>query len=298
MTPEEILTQPARVLTQAQREFYFEQGYLCIESLVPKETVDEMVAITDEFVEASRKETEPGSTFDIAPNHTAENPVVRRIKKPDIQHPGYWGFATGLIAEVAADLLGPDVLFHHSKLNFKWPDATSEVKWHQDIQFYPHTNYNVLAIGCYLADTDMNNGAVGVLPGSHNGPLYDQYDADGNWTGMLNDADNAAIDMNDARYLTGPAGSITIHNCRTVHYSVASTSPNPRPLLLNSYSSADAKAYTPHPDPTEHAYEVVRGKAAKWAVHDPRPCQIPPDWSGGYTSIFAAQAGEGEEKAA
>ncbi len=91
MTPEEILTQPARVLTQAQREFYFEQGYLCIESLVPKETVDEMVAITDEFVEASRKETEPGSTFDIAPNHTAENPVVRRIKKPDIQHPGYWG---------------------------------------------------------------------------------------------------------------------------------------------------------------------------------------------------------------
>ena len=57
---------------------------------------------------------------------------------------GAVGLATGLIADVAADLLGPDVLFHHSKLNFKWPDATSEVKWHQDIQFYPHTNYNVL----------------------------------------------------------------------------------------------------------------------------------------------------------
>lgn len=298
MTPEEILKEPARVLTQSQREFYFEQGYLCVDSLVPKETVAELVGITDAFVEASRSETKPGDTFDIAPNHTAEHPVVRRIKKPDDQHAGYWAFARGLMADVAADLLGPDVLFHHSKLNFKWPDASSEVKWHQDIQFYPHTNYNVLAIGCYLADTDMNNGAVGVLPGSHNGPLYDQYDAQGNWTGMLNDADNAAIDMDRARYLTGPAGSITIHNCRTVHFSVASTSPNPRPLLLNSYSSADARAYTPHPDPTSHAYELIRGKAAKWAVHDPRPCQIPPDWTGGYTSIFAAQAGEDEEEAA
>ena len=45
-------------------------------------------------------------------------------------------------------------------------------------------------------------------------------------------------------------------------------------------------------DPSSHSYEVVRGKPVKWAHHDPRPCQIPPDWSDGYTSIFAAQAGE------
>lgn len=298
MTPEEILKEPARVLTQAQREFYFEQGYLCIESFIPKETVAELLAVTDEFVEQSRKETEPGRTFDIAPEHTAEHPVVRRIKRPDDQHPRYWDFSTDIIADVAADLVGPNVVFHHSKLNFKWPDRTSEVKWHQDVQFYPHTNYNVLAIGCYLADTDMTNGAVGVLPGSHNGPLYDQYGADGNWTGMLSPDDNDAIEMSKAVYMTGPAGSITIHNCRTVHYSVASTSPNPRPLLLNSYSAADAKPYTPHPDPSSHAKQVVRGENVRWAHHDPRPCQIPPDWSGGYTSIFSAQAGQDKEKAA
>ena len=98
--------------------------------------------------------------------------------------------------------------------------------------------------------------------------------------------------MSKAAYLTGPAGSITIHNCRTLHFSPSSKSPEPRPLLLNCYSSADARAYTPHPDPSSHAYEVVRGKTARWAHHDARPCSIPPDWSGGYTSIFAAQAGE------
>ncbi len=292
MTPEEILAHPARVLTQAQREHYFEHGYVGVESLVPAETLQELVAVTERFVDASRSESESGSVFDIGPGHGPEHPVLRRLKRPDDRDETYWRFATGLIADVAADLVGPNVVFHHSKLNFKWFDESDTVKWHQDIQFFPHTNYNVLTIGCYLADTDMSNGPLAVLPGSHNQPLFDQYDRDGNWTGMLSDEDAATVDMDKADYLTGPAGSITVHNCRTLHYSPSSKSAQPRPLLLNCYSAGDAKAYTPHPDPSSHSYEVVRGEAVRWAQHDPRPCQIPPDWSGGYTSIYAAQAGE------
>jgi hypothetical protein len=37
---------------------------------------------------------------------------------------------------------------------------------------------------------------------------------------------------------------------------------------------------------------IVRGKPARCAHHDPRPCLLPPDWSGGYTSIFALQQEE------
>jgi ectoine hydroxylase len=296
MTPEEILKHPARVLTQVQREHYFEHGYVGVESLVSKEILDDLIAVTNDFVDQSRKETEPGKVFDIGPGHSADNPVLRRLKKPDEQHDAYWNFSNGLMADVAADLAGPNVVFHHSKLNFKWFDASDTVKWHQDIQFFPHTNYNVFTIGCYLADTDMNNGPLAVLKGSHDQPLYDQYDANDNWTGMLSDEDAAGVDMSRVEYLTGKAGSITIHNARALHYSPASKSDQPRPLLLNCYTSADAKPYTPHPDPSINAYKVVRGKAVKWAHHDPRPCQIPPDWSGGYTSIYAAQAGEVEEK--
>ncbi len=292
MTPEEILSHPPRILTQAQREHYFEYGYVGVESLVPADILAELVSVTNEFVEASRSETMPGHMFDIGPGHSKERPVLRRLKGPDDQHEAYWRYASGLMADVAADLAGPDVVFHHSKLNFKWFDESDTVKWHQDIQFFPHTNYNVFTIGCYLADTGMSNGPLAVLPGSHNGPLYDLYGADGNWAGCLNQEDVATIDMSKAAYLMGPAGSITIHNCRALHYSPPSKSPEPRPLLLNCFTSADAKPYTPHPDPSSHTYEVVRGKPVNWAHHDPRPCQVPPDWSGGYTSIFAAQAGE------
>lgn len=292
MSPEEILAHPAKVLTQSQREHYFEHGYVGVASLVPADVIAELVNVTNEFIDASRRVTESDRTFDIGPGHSREQPVLRRLKRPDDQHEAYWRFAAGLMADVAADLAGPDVVFHHAKLNFKWFDESDTVKWHQDIQFFPHTNYNVFTIGCYLADTDMSNGPLAVLPGSHEGPLYNLYDENENWSGSLNDADAAAIDASQAEYLTGPAGSITIHNCRTLHYSPSSKSPHPRPLLLNCYSSGDAKAYTPHPDPSSHTYEVVRGQSVRWAQHDPRPCLIPPDWSGGYTSIFAAQAGE------
>ncbi len=292
MTPEEILSHPPRILTQAQRRHYFEYGYVGVASLVPADILAELVGVTNAFVEASRSESVSGHIFDIGPGHSRERPVLRRLKGPDDRHEAYWRFASGFMTNLAADLAGPDVVFHHSKLNFKWFDESDTVKWHQDIQFFPHTNYNVFTIGCYLADTDESNGPLAVLPGSHNGPLYDLYGADGNWAGCLNEEDAATVDMSKAAYLMGPAGSITVHNCRTLHYSPPSKSPEPRPLLLNCYTSADAKPYTPHPDPSSHVYEVVRGKPVKWAHHDPRPCQIPPDWSGGYTSIFAAQAGE------
>jgi len=292
VTPEEILTLPARVLTQTQREHYFEYGYIAVEDFVPAEVIDALLECVDSFIDKSRAETASGPIYDLGPGHTREQPLVRRLKSPDDRDPVFWNFASGLLADLAADLVGPNVVFHHSKLNFKWYDESDTVKWHQDAQFFPHTNYNVLTVGCYLADTTMINGPLAVLPGSHNGPLYDQYDDAGNWTGCLNETDAKAINMDDAAYLTGRSGSITVHNCRALHYSPSSKAPAPRPLLLNTYTSADARPYTPHPQPSSHAYQIVRGKAARWAHHDPRPCLIPPDWSGGYTSIYAAQAAE------
>ena len=298
MTPEEILSYPARILSQAQREQYFQDGYTSVEKLVPDDILRSLQEVTADFLDRSRTITVSDKRFDIGDGHGPDHPVLRRLKSPDTASPVYWGFAAGLMADVAADLVGPNVTFHHSKLNFKWFDESDRVKWHQDIQFFPHTNYNVLTIGCYLADTDMNNGPLAVLKGSHQDALHDQYDGNGNWMGMLSEDDAAALDLGRLEYLTGPAGSITIHNARTLHYSPSSKSPKPRPLLLNCYSSADAKPYTPHPDPTENAYRIVRGEDVRWAHHDPRPCQIPPDWSAGYTSIYAAQAGEDEKKSA
>ncbi|NKC16208.1 MAG: phytanoyl-CoA dioxygenase family protein [Gammaproteobacteria bacterium] len=292
MIADEILKVPPRVLPQSDRQRYFSTGYLCVQNVIPADQLEELRAVTNAFTERSRSVSQSDDIFDLAPEHSAEKPVVRRLKSPDIQHDAYWRLATGILADVAADLVGPDVVFHHSKLNFKWCDESDEVHWHQDAQFFPHTNYNVLTIGAYLTDTGPDDGPLAVIPRSHEGPLYDQYDTNDTWVGHLKADDVESLDLESMSILTGSAGSITIHSCRTVHGSPASRSPTPRPLLLNCYTSADARPYTPHPQPTRNAYSIVRGKPARWAHHDPRPCLIPPDWSGGYTSIYAAQARE------
>ena len=293
MTPEQVLAHPPRVLTQEQRESYFERGYVTVERLIDEGTIARLNEVTAGFVGESRTVTVSDDDYDLADGHSSESPRIRRIKMPDRRHAEYWEFATGVIADVAADLVGPDVVFHHSKLNFKWDAGADDVKWHQDIQFYPHTNYSPLTIGTYLADTGPEDGPLMVAAGSHDGPLFDQYDEAGNWIGCLSAEDAAGVDMDRVDYLTGPAGSITVHNCRTVHGSPPTARPSGRPLLLNAYASADAFPYTAHPQPTRNTGKVIRGNPARWAHHDPRPCLIPPDWSGGYDSIFAAQDDEG-----
>ena len=52
----------------------------------------------------------------------------------------------------------------------------------------------------------MNNGPLAVLKGSHKNDLYDQYDKNGNWTGMLSDEDADIVDMSMVDYLTEMLG--------------------------------------------------------------------------------------------
>jgi ectoine hydroxylase-related dioxygenase (phytanoyl-CoA dioxygenase family) len=299
MTPEQVLAIPTRVLTQSQREFYFREGYLLLGRAIGDDWIRRLRAATEEMVERSRKVTKSDKIFDLEPAHRPDAPRLRRVSNPVEHHPVFWEYVTkSPLGDIVADLVGPDVKFHHSKLNYKWAQGGEEVKWHYDISFWPHTNYSPLTVGTYLYDCGMDNGPLGVLPRSHElNPMLSQYDERGNWTGCLSDADVAKLDVAKTAYLTGPAGSLTIHNCRTLHSSPRNMSDTGRPLLLNTLTSADAFPYTVNPIRPKHDQTIIRGRRAAWAHHDPQPCLLPPDWSGGYTSIFALQQGE-EEKAA
>jgi ectoine hydroxylase-related dioxygenase (phytanoyl-CoA dioxygenase family) len=132
-----------------------------------------------------------------------------------------------------------------------------------------------------------------VIPKSHRiEPMLTQYDDAGKWVGCLSPRDTAKLDLSSAVYLTGPAGSLTLHNCRTIHGSPRNDSDLGRPLLLYTLTSADAFPYTVNPIKPAHDQAILRGERAAFAHHDPRPCLLPPDWSRGYTSIFSLQQEE------
>ena len=291
MTPEQILDIPARVLTQSQREFYFTQGYILLERVIGDDWLKKLRDATDELIERSRKVAKSDAVWDLEPDHRADAPRLRRVSAPVDQHPVYWEYIKeSVVGDIVADLVGPDVKFHHSKLNFKWAKGGEEVKWHYDISFWPHTNYSPLTIGTYIYDCGMDQGPVGFIPKSHLiEPLFTQYDDTGKWVGCLSPEDLKAIDLESAKYMVGPAGSLTLHNCRTVHGSPKNTSDLGRPLLLYTLSSADAFPYTVNPIRSSKDQMMIRGKRVLHAHHDPRPCLVPPDWSAGYTSIFDLQ---------
>jgi ectoine hydroxylase len=279
------------VLSEDQREHYQRSGWVAVPDLVDAEWLERLRRVTDEFVDASRTLTESNVLYDLDVGHSAAEPRLRRLSSPTDLHETYWEFASqSVITDVAVDLLGPDVKFHHSKLNFKAPRGGEEVKWHQDIQFRPHTNYHLLTIGVFLEDVEAGMGEVGFVGGSHDGQLFDLYDEDDRWTGALRDRDVEIAGVDAAEYPIGPAGTLTVHNCRTVHGSAPNRSDRPRPLLLQTYAAADAFAYTDLVKQSPHGEELIRGEPARWARHDPRPCLMPP--TGPYRPIFAVQQGE------
>ncbi|MEC8871162.1 MAG: phytanoyl-CoA dioxygenase family protein [Pseudomonadota bacterium] len=293
MAPEEILKNMPRFISRKQQESYFDNGYLLIENAISSQILCKLQDSTAQAIDDSRQVTQSDATWDLEPGHRSDNPRLRRLTSPNDYDDTYWAYASSeTITEILSDLIGPDIKFHHSKLNFKWAGGGEEVKWHQDISFWPHTNYTPCTVGLYLEDCSDEQGPLGVIAGSHKGPLFDQYNEDNQWIGCLSDEDVMQLDMSRETYLPGPAGSITIHNCRTVHGSRINRLDRPRPLLLNAYAAADAMTYTFNPARSKYDQRIVRGQAARWARHDPEPCLLPPDWSGGYTSIFALQQQE------
>ena len=284
-----------KALTINQIKEYDEKGFLSIESFVRNDWLSDLKKITYEMIEESRKVKETNNKFVVECNHSSENPRLLRLNMPQDQHEIYAKFAMeGPILNLAEDLLGPDIKFHHGKLNFKWSGGGSEIKWHQDIPFWPHTAYNVLTIGVALDDISDQMGPMGVMPGSHKGPIYDHYNKDGKWCGYIDDIEIEKLNLNKIHYLKGPAGSVTIHHCRAIHGSLPNNHPKlPRPFLLFAYSAANCLPLTPYNQPSKFNGMIVRGENPTYPKFEGEPCKLPPvKLKSSIRSIFQSQQEE------
>ena len=278
-----------RYLTEQQIAAYRRDGYLAVPELIDRQRTKELREVTEEFVERSRHVAKSDGLFDLDPRHTAAAPELRRIKNPADNHPLYrWVAFDSPIVDIVAELIGPDIKFHHSKLNLKGSHGGAPVDWHQDAAFYPHSNDDVLAVGLLLDDADAANGAMTVLPGSHFGPVYEHYDGD-QFVGSMQAGDVARLDLGRSHLLELPAGSIHIHHYRLVHGSAPNLSARPRRLLINSYRAADAIPFTGDSNNSPLYGRVVRGQEAKVARRQGGEIRMPPDFSKGYTSIYELQ---------
>ncbi len=293
MKSEDVLKHSPQVLTEAQRERYFADGFLVLPNYVPPHWIERLQAATADLLEGSRAVTRSDSVFVLEDGHSAAHPRLHRVTSPQDQHPAIWAFmAAPVMTDLAADVVGPDVKFHHAKLNVKSEKGTRGFKWHQDIPGWPHTDYSPVTIGVYIDGCTEDQGPLTCVPGSHLGPLHSMYDDAGDFVVHIRDEELRDLDLGTAEPALGGPGTTLLLNCRTIHGSLENRADRPRPLLLPVYSSADSFAYTATPIPSPHMGDVVRGKPAKFASFDTRPCELPPDFRAGYKPPWLAQRDE------
>lgn len=300
MKPEDVMRHPLNVLTHEQRLRYFRDGYLVLPDYVPAEWLAKLVAAADDLIEGSRKVTQSDGVYTLDECHSAETPRLHRVTSPQDHHPVIWDFIrSDVMVDLVADVVGPDVKFHHAKFNVKSGKSSRGFKWHQDIPAWPHTDYSPVTVGVYLHGCRPDQGPLSFVPGSHEGPLYSMYDEHGDFVVRISDEEATWITEDIVDRPTGGPGTTILLNCRTIHGSSQNLSDDPRMLLLPVYSSADSFPYTASPIQSRYQGEIVRGKPAQFASFDPRPCELPPDWGRtGYATPWIYQKRQDERRKA
>ncbi len=253
-------------LTDAQKKFFWENGYLVVGDAVDAGQLSALQADFAKWVEESRYHNQAyGDTldgrprFDLEPGHSADRPGLRRVNAPiEVSDAYFEAMSNSRMTDCVADLIGPNVKLHHTKINSKLPRGNTQVKWHQDFPFTPHSNDDVVTALLMVDEVTENNGPLEVLPGSHRGDIHGLWH-DGVFTGAVSD-DVAESSQARAVTCTGPAGTACLMHTRLLHGSASNRSDAPRTLFICVYSAEDAVAYAANPMPTRYEGFVVRGE--------------------------------------
>lgn len=253
------------MLTKQQIDEFWETGVLVVENAVTDEQLAALRQDFSKWVEESRAhagnfgETIDGrARFDLEAGHSANKPALRRVNAPtDISHAYASVARDSAMVDIVADLIGPNVRYHHSKINSKLPGAATQVKWHQDFPFTPHTNTDLVTALLMVDEVTDENGPLEVVTGTHNGPLHSLWH-EGRFTGAMS-AQQAAEFQAQAITCKGPAGSVCLMHTKVAHGSAANLSNGPRTLFITVYAAADAAPCAPNPVPSIMAGEIVRG---------------------------------------
>jgi phytanoyl-CoA hydroxylase len=227
------------ILPDAQRAAYERDGFIVVPDVFSAAEIGELRRVTDGFVVRSASIAVNDDIYDLEDTHSAAEPRVRRLKAPHLIDPAFFRASRNdKVVAILKELWG-SVRFDTGKLNMKSAGYGAPVEWHQDWAFYPHTNDDLAAVGIMLDDVDMENGPMMVVPGSHQGPIYDHHGPDGRFCGAM-DPSRCDIDLSRALPCLGKAGSVTIHHVRAVHGSATNFSGRERRFLLYQYRAADA----------------------------------------------------------
>lgn len=281
------------MLSADQIEAYRRDGYVVADGAV---SVQSLARLRDELDGWAQEAEHRGANFgeiadgrarfDLEPAAGSRPALLRRVNSPiDISESYRAAMSDSAMTDMAADLVGPDTVFHHAKINLKLPGGATEVKVHQDFPYTPHSNTDVVTALLPLDDMTEENGCLEVVPGSHREGVFSLWQDD-RFTGTV--ADEVLTRMaGRVVAVTAPAGSVCLMHTLLLHGSAANRSALSRRLFICVYSAADAVPLTPSPVPSPLQGEIVRGRPSRMARLEGGVVELPPPYRN--ASFFEVQ---------
>lgn len=146
------------------------------------------------------------------------------------------------LLDLAEAVLGPDIeLYGAGQCLVKEPVGGHPKNLHQDGSYFTHKYEGPMGVLTYVVDTNVNNGALHVVPGSHRLGLLEHEDTFSHLG--LNEKD---WPWEKSLPIEGEAGDAIIFHVLTIHGSKPNWSDQPRPVFIHRYRAA-------------HDYVVISG---------------------------------------
>jgi hypothetical protein len=145
------------------------------------------------------------------------------------------------ILDAVGDILGPDLMVYSSSFFIKEPHDPGYVSWHQDAHYWGLSSGDVVTAWIALLDSDHENGAMRVVPGTHlvDLPHVDTF-AKHN---MLSRGQEVAVDLGDRGFVEMElkAGEMSLHHVGIVHGSEPNNSDRRRVGFAVRYMAPHVK---------------------------------------------------------
>jgi phytanoyl-CoA hydroxylase len=217
-------------LTDEQRAFYGENGYVLIKGLLSREEAAAYRREAHDLIgrlqnASANLEATWGSARQVSGG--AQTQLLHRHNVEFFSATFHHLLLDSRLVDVAADVIGsPNVALHHTKLFIKPPEKGSPFPMHQDYPFFPHVKHSMIAAIIHFDDAPEEKGCLRVIPGSHRGGPIDHEQA-GGWHLPF---EQYPLEASVA--LPAEAGDVLFFGYLTIHGSGVNVSDEARTTLL------------------------------------------------------------------
>ncbi len=224
-------------LTQAQIDFYQENGYIIIEDFLTSAELETWRRNVDDAVEkrADRRLADGPGWRD---NDSEENSYYNRVF---VQRINLWTDHEGMrelmvdpgLGKLASELAGVDGMrIWHDQALIKQPWA-NPTGWHLDNPYWSYSSRDAISIWIALDDATRDNGCLYFLPGTHKTATFDNSSIGVN-TGELLDVYPQWAEIQSVAAPMA-AGSCSFHNGLLAHGAGANMTPGTRRAMTCGY---------------------------------------------------------------